>query len=167
MVNGTQCVIYRLFCYHPGTERWKLITQRVWGYFIPLKQRVKLSESFSCSTNFDCVSPAASYGRTIIFNDGDTQLGQRRSPITPESPGGGCRGPARPVFKAFSPQPHFPDLADEASLCSNAAFVRTAHYCLTVADIKERLGSLSRSCTRPCCGVTCPSPWCSCTEHQP
>lgn len=59
MVNSSQGVIYRLFCYHPRTEDWKLITQRVCGCFIPLKQNVKLSKSFSCSTNFDCVSLAA------------------------------------------------------------------------------------------------------------
>lgn len=120
MVNSSQCVIYRLFCYHPRTEDWKLITQRVCGCFIPLKQNVKLSKSFSCSTNFDCVSLAASYGHTIIFNDGDTKPGQKRSLITPESfkqqcrmPGGGRAAQRDILFKAFSPQQHFPHLVDQ------------------------------------------------------
>lgn len=133
MVNGTPCVIYPLFCYHPATDcDWKWITRRARGYFIPVKQNVKLSKSSSCSTNFDCVSLAASYSPAIIFNDGDTKPRQERSPISPvgqaAAPRARRRGPARRIFKAFSPQQRFPDPADEAPLCSNAVLVRISHF---------------------------------------
>lgn len=151
MVNGAPCVIYPLFCYHPATD-WdrNLITRRACGYFIPVKQNVKLSKSASCSTNFDCVSLAASYGAAIIFNDGDTKLGQERSPISPV----GQAAAPRARRDAFSKR--FPDPAAEASLCANAVFVRISHF--SSVELTKRI-SIWILLTPPCCSPTCTSPW--------
>lgn len=76
-------------------------------------------QSFFCSADIDCFSPAAPQGHTIVFNDGDAELGQNRGLITPHSRSSdgvahhpkGCEGPERCVqsFQHLFP----PHLAEE------------------------------------------------------